>query len=88
MESNQPSAAAEALLWLRLSRVFSAEAELWRLADIVGLISRNGCSGVGTVVISRIDPNARDENNLCQAGGIEATIIDHAVIPLLAPHDR
>jgi hypothetical protein len=83
MESKQVSPAAEALLWVRLSRPFSAEDELWRLADIVGLISRNGCPKITAVDFSKGDASVRDENNLCHSGSIEHVIIDHAVIPLL-----
>ena len=81
MESRQASPAAEALLWVRLSRLFSGEDELWRLAEIVGLISRNGCPKV-TAVIENVDANVRDENNLCHSGSVERVIIDHAVVPL------
>jgi hypothetical protein len=49
METKQVSPAAETLLWVRLSRLFGDEDELWRLADIVGLISRNGALGIGRV---------------------------------------
>jgi hypothetical protein len=83
MESKQASPAGEALLWVRFSRLFSAEDELWRLADIVGLISRNGCPKITTVDFSKGDANVRDENNLCHSGSVERVIIDHAVIPLL-----
>jgi hypothetical protein len=86
MEPTQASPAAEALLWVRLSRLFSAEDELWRLADIVGLVSRNGCRNIQTTMMdfskgSAID--VHDENKLCHSASIEHVIIDHAVIPLL-----
>lgn len=83
MEGKQASLAAEALLWVRLSRLFSGEDELWRLADIVGLISRNGCPKITAVNFSKGDANVRDENNLCHSGSIERVIIDHVVVPLL-----
>jgi hypothetical protein len=35
---------AEALLWVRLSCLFSVEELIWRYAEIVGLgVSQNGC---------------------------------------------
>jgi hypothetical protein len=86
MESKQASPAAEALLWVRLSRLFSAEDELWRLADIVGLVSRNGCRNLQINTMDFLKGGAtdvRDENKLCHSGSIERVIIDHAVVPLL-----
>jgi hypothetical protein len=83
MEPKQASPATEALLWVRLSRLFSGEDELWRLAGIVGLISRNGCPKITMVDFSKGDANVRDENNLCHLGSIQHVIIDHAVVPLL-----
>jgi hypothetical protein len=83
-EAKQASPTAEALLWVRLSRLFSVEDEIWRLADIVGLVSKAGCRDlraadtlVGTL------PDVHDKNNLCYSSMIQYSVIGHAVIPLL-----
>jgi hypothetical protein len=58
----------EALQWIRLSRIFWAEDEIWCVADVVGLVSRSGCRKLQNLFLSGIDaefPVQRDKNNLC-----------------------
>jgi hypothetical protein len=80
----QASPAAEALLWVRLSRYFWNEKEVWRLAEIVGLVSPRLCSDLPqTLALKAPPPGAHDENNICRWGWVHLSILSHAVIPLL-----
>jgi hypothetical protein len=87
MEWKKSAPTAEALLWVRLSRIFSLEDELWRLADIVGLVSQSGCRNIQasshTLAAPDRRPVVQDKNDLCSSGLILLPIIDHTVIPLL-----
>jgi hypothetical protein len=87
VELKQPSSIVEALLWVRLSRLFSIGEIIWAWADRVGLMSENGCRsyrGATLSVILKGDvSDAHDENDLCFWDYIGTSIIDHAVIPLL-----
>jgi hypothetical protein len=87
VELKQPAPQAEALLWVRLSRLFSDEDETWRVAQIVGLIPRNGCQSLKAATPADIlkgrAPVVRDKNNICFWSTTQYSIIDHAVIPLL-----
>jgi hypothetical protein len=88
------SSAAEALLWLTLAGFFSSEDELWRLADIVGLVSKNECrkerimmsemfEGAGLDPIGAPVTISSDKNKLCSSSSIHNTIFLHALEPLL-----
>jgi hypothetical protein len=84
------SPAAEALLWVRLSRFFSAEEEIWRFAEIVGLdMPINYCRQQeaefrgGYRLPARPSFVFRDKNDLCYWDYVRNVIIEHAVTPLL-----
>jgi hypothetical protein len=85
MELKQALLAAEALLWVRLVRLFSFDYELWRLADKVGLVSQTDCLRVRQSFwdIKLLGVQTNDRNNLCASGYIGTSITDHAAIPLL-----
>jgi hypothetical protein len=85
MESKQASPAAEALLWVRLSGFFSGEDELWRVADIIGLVSKKDCQFFRSQISEDVFDAAavKDENNLCSVRWISDSVIVRAVIPLL-----
>jgi len=88
MEPKQSSPAAEALLWVRLVRLFVENERFWRMAETVDLMSRSGCRRLSQATSAdiqngRVD-DVRDKNNLCNLGSIiQYVIIDHAVIPSL-----
>ena len=87
MEPKQPSA-AEALRWVRLSRMFSIEDEAWRLAKIIGLVSDCGQMNSATArpdfLLKGLPPGSHDKNHICLTwGSVHHSIIDQAVIPLL-----
>jgi hypothetical protein len=89
--TGQASRATEALWWVRLSRLFSAQQETERLAKIVGLLSKNVCrpfspadfAEIADILKGRADVPPIDRNCLCSLDTIGYVIIDHAVIPLL-----
>jgi hypothetical protein len=90
IEAKEMQPITEALEWTRLSRIFRAEDEIWRVADIVGLVSQSDCRKLqslspSSISIVEIDqfPVFRDKNSLCHWGWTQISIIDHAVIPLL-----
>jgi hypothetical protein len=96
IEPDKRLPAAEALLWVRLSRLFWFEDEMWRLAKIVGLVSGDGCqkyvqgaSNLGNDLAGIVKgdaPQTRDDGdryNLCFLRSVEISIVDHAVVPLL-----
>jgi hypothetical protein len=87
IEAKEMQPVAEALQWVRLSRIFSVEDQIWRLADIVGLVSQSDCrKSLSLSSLSIVDTDQSqfpDKNELCYWGGVQLSIIGHAVIPLL-----
>jgi hypothetical protein len=84
-ETRQVPRPKEALLWVRLSLLFSFVEETMRLAKIVGLVEpKNGCINSYTEIfkVDDIDRND-DRNDLCSFTIIHNAIITNAVIPLL-----
>jgi hypothetical protein len=86
METTGKPRAAEVLLWVRLSRIFSIREEVWRLAEIVGLLSPDRCRRLQSATFADIAKGRaveRDKNDLCSWDYIHNVIMDHTVIPLL-----
>jgi hypothetical protein len=87
LETKQASRRTEALLWVRLSRLFSFQQEPERLAEIIGLLRKNVCRPFNFVDLADILKGRADipidRNYLCSLESINAVITDHAVIPLL-----
>ena len=83
LTETQASRAKEALLWVRLSRLFSAHQFLVRDAEIVGLKSKGACPDL-TDIFKEPAGHLTDRNNLCFSDTIQYVVTDHAVIPLLA----
>jgi hypothetical protein len=81
--TRQASRASEALLWVRLSALWRAPEEIVRLAEIVGLMSKDARrSSLSDILKGRAD-HLFDRNSLCNLLLIHAAIVDRAVIPLL-----
>jgi TPR repeat protein len=81
------SAAAEALLWVNLSRIFWSGPLIWRYADNVGLVSQDGCrrldAAANAADVLKALPHVHDKHNLCNWSTVQYSIINHAVVPLL-----
>ena len=84
IDGSETKPATDALIWAQLSRLFSAEEEVWRFADIVGLVSRKYCSSLRPLRLTDAPPVGEDKNNLCIWNTVQQVILDHAVVPLLA----
>jgi hypothetical protein len=88
------SPAAEALLWVRLSGLFSVQDLILRDAEIVGLgVSRKDCRqkaefferfGYEAAITGAVPfPELRDKNDLCYWSTIQHVILKQAIVPLL-----
>jgi hypothetical protein len=72
-EPKQPSPTAEALLWIRSVELFLGDQdETWRIAKIIGLVSRSGCHSISHTTLADVMngrmPVVRDKNNICDLG--------------------
>jgi hypothetical protein len=85
MELKRGSPAAEALLWVELSRFFMWEDEVWEMAEIVGLVSPKYCKRTTTRQVFDMNDmsSGHDENYICYWQYVVNTITLGAVIPLL-----
>lgn len=63
LKLKQSSQTAEALLWLRLSRLFFLESDVWRYSEIIGLVSPS-YRNPRRPMSYKPPPGAHDENNI------------------------